>query len=150
MTAKKSNQVPQFEVLLKVKQANNSDFSFLQPTHYLYEFYQWWKRLECSRDGGYSRGPDGEKVDAEKKPSLDGVGDDKDMGILSMYGSSSSSSEEENEDEGKGGESSIVEAQRAAIATCSTCEKSDPLSIEELRAQRLKRARMLRHHFASK
>lgn len=46
MTASKCVSVPQLEVLLKVKQAGNHEFAFLQPNDEYHAYYVWLKEQE--------------------------------------------------------------------------------------------------------
>eukprot|EP00978_Attheya_sp_CCMP212_P031810 scaffold121703_cov52-Attheya_sp.AAC.1 len=121
MTAKRSVSAPQFEVLLKVKQADNSDFRFLHAGHALHPYYTWLKQrggtivpvteiVHTSSDsqnnddatngamtgllGVYSSSDEeDDDVDETKKSSTN----DTMNGLLGVY--SSSSSDEEDEDD---------------------------------------------------
>jgi len=124
MTAKRSVSAPQFEVLLKVKQADNSDFRFLHAGHALHPYYAWLKQrggtivpvteiVHTSRPsdsqtnnddtngamtvllGVYSSSDEEDDyVDETKKSSTN----DTMTGLLGVYSSSSSDEEDDQTD----------------------------------------------------
>ncbi len=164
MAAKKSDEIPQFEVLLKVKQQNNPDFSFLDADDILHPFYQWIKNGK----------PDIRTKAKKLSVDCDTNTRSEAIGALAMYGSSSSDSEEDKETapqkQPRGETFSInnntnvnlmnFEKQQAdlpEIMTCVTEKNSDvpvpsisTMSTDEQKSQRLKRAKLLRNHFLSK
>jgi len=174
MTSKKSREAPQFEVLLKVKQADNPEFYFLRLDSELYPFYRWKRNgkneneistqsveIKCDAVGLHNRSI---QMENENKNS---------MGLLDMYGSSS---DDDDDDSDVGsmcskGSSSAKEPIASTTSnfemlpnedtnktnktiTCSARDdvltKKNERTIEEQRAERLKRAKMLRHHFAKR
>ena len=168
MTAKKSREAPQFEVLLKLKQADNPEFSFVRMDSDLYPFYRW------KRDGKNENDISTQSV--EKK--CDAVNENS-MGLLDMYGSSSDDDDDDDDDSDAGStcsKGSSSAKQKIASTTskgnvdmlpnnedenntnktiaCSARDdvltKKNERTIEEQRAERLQRARMLRHHFAKR
>lgn len=157
MTAGKVRERPQFEVLLKVKEADNPDFSFLQTMHHLNPFYQW---LKCGKQVTACTNKMDNKTEHEEAEAEA----DNSMGLLNMYGSTSSEDESEEgtevENELAGaGATSLPDKSSAGvldnnIASDQTEEKVAPGTRascdKEKRAKRLKRAKMLRHHFSNR
>lgn len=167
MTAKKSREAPQFEVLLKLKQADNPEFSFVRVDSDLYPFYRW--KRDGKNEYEISTKSVENKCDAEHENS---------MGLLDMYGSSSDDDDDDDDDSDAGstcskGNSSAKEQIASTtlkvkdhmlfiedenntkkIITCSARDdaltKKNERTIEEQRAERLARAKMLRHHFANR
>lgn len=168
MSANKSKEIPQFEVLLKVKQQKNPDFFFLNSDDILYPFYQWVKDGKPNLRAG----------DKEILINKEGVGNNRSgaIGILAMYGSSSSDDEEDgqvNSDqpttkEGPGSDTTRIPVNSSASSQADSSEmvsgnndnneanpvtvsvRHAPASTEEQKAQRLKRAKMLRNHFLAR
>jgi len=152
MTAEKSREAPQFEVLLKVKQASNVDFQFLEINHEFHPFYQWLKQGQNCTDEKVSD----QIAKAEQQPSAGETNDS--MGLLAMYDSSSSEEETVNNNSEKVNDLTEVvtpvEISSGSCAENKTETEEKPCRsltmIEEQRAQRLKRAKMLRHHFTNR
>lgn len=166
MTAKKSREAPQFEVLLKLKQADNPEFSFVRVDSDLYPFYRW--KRDGKNEYEISTKSVENKCDAEHENS---------MGLLDMYGSSSDDDDDDDDSDAgstcsKGNSSAkeqiasttlkvkdhmlFIEDENNTkkIITCSARDdaltKKNERTIEEQRAERLARAKMLRHHFANR
>jgi hypothetical protein len=134
MTAKKSNESPQFEVLLKVKQTKNPNFSFLDADCKLFPFYCW------KRDGNDEMGSITKRSSTKYNAQMGISGDS--MNLLDMYGSSSDDDSDADAEDCK-------DVEALSTSKCgggaNNNEKND-----EQRADRLKRAKMLRHHFANR
>ena len=125
--------MPQIEIMLKVKQSQNEDFVFLQPQHHWHCYYLHLKEME------------------EKKQNLTGVG------LLGMY----SDSEEDDPLDNEGTETLSHEMAHASVGTTTLPQQSKPLDIEQhtkvcfndeaaRKAKRLKRAKMMKGHYALK
>jgi len=149
MTAKRSIESPQFEVLLKVKQADNPVFSFLQADCELHPFYRW------KRDGKDEIVFIEKRCSAEYNAQTEKKGNS--MNLLDMYGSSS-----DDDSDGEGGIAGAVlttsnissgvheTIMETTMVSAETANKNERAKNEEQRAERLKRAIMLRHHFANR
>jgi hypothetical protein len=157
MTAIKCVSAPQLEVLLKVKQAYNPDFSFLQPHSEWHAYYEWLKERQRKQQKSSSNN-DTKEVD-EKKGGLS---------LLDMY--SSSSDEESTSPDNFAKEQAEDESQ--VPSACDTSEipqlpsASAPVKDNDdgdynkrasddddnddaaaKRARRLKRAKLMRGHY---
>lgn len=161
MTAKKSREAPQFEVLLKLKQADNPEFSFVRMDSDLYPFYRW------KRDGKNKNESSTQSV-VKKYEANNG----NSMGLLDMYGSSSDDDDDDSDAGSTGSKGSSAAKEQIASTTsksllpnedensvnktiaCSARDdvltKKNERTIEEQRAERLNRAKLLRHHFAKR
>ena len=88
MAGTRCRTTAQFEIYLKVKQAHNPDFSFLDSQDELHPFYQWIKKGNTNGDGNV-----GGQINGQTRDSTVGIVGNKPaeaMGMLAMYGSSSS------------------------------------------------------------
>lgn len=154
ITATKSQESPQFEVLLKVKQQDNVDFEFLNCNHELYPFYQW---LKHDNHHGAENGPKLSEESQSKRQK-----NHPSMQLLEMYASSSSSDDESSVAHSKPNSCSksmdsqvvatVAAAAKDTVAQEMSSQDAIPprqQSIEEKRQRRLQRAKMLRHHFAT-
>jgi hypothetical protein len=90
MTAKRSVSAPQFEVLLKVKQADNSDFRFLHAGHALHPYYAWLKQR------GGTIVPVTEIVHTSRPSDSQTNNDDTNGAMTGLLGVYSSSDEEDD------------------------------------------------------
>mmetsp|Transcript_16711 Transcript_16711/g.23227 ORF Transcript_16711/g.23227 Transcript_16711/m.23227 type:complete len:169 (-) Transcript_16711:1337-1843(-) len=164
MTSVKTSAAPQFEVLLKLKQAENTEFGFLKPEHALNPYYLFLKERGGEVDKLLKPKEEKEML-SEKSPNEedsetngDGIG-----GLLGMYASSSDEEDDERpREECVGtinGTSSKVTANDQASNTSEAGElikapmldkESSSKADDERKAKRLKRARNLKDHFALK
>ena len=139
LTALRSAGAPQFEIVLKVKQAANPDFGFLLPAHRLHPYYLWLKgrsgRIAASDGKGKLAGSPPE---AKAQPM---------SGLLAMYSSSSEGGESDDEAEAELPED---ETELTATEGMTPQAAAIPDALKERRAKRLEKARMLKEHFASK
>ena len=126
LTAKRAANQTQFELLLKVKQADNRDFAFLSPGNDLHSYYSWLK----GRGGAIIRERSASEPSSSSSERKGGLG-----GLLAGYGSSSSSCSSDEESAADG-----LPKQKAEMDE----------SLEDKRAKRLKRAQELKAHFESK
>lgn len=126
LTAKRAANQTQFELLLKVKQADNRDFAFLSPGNDLHSYYSWLK----GRGGAIIRERSASEPSSSSSERKGGLG-----GLLAGYGSSSSSCSSDEESAADGLPKQTVEMDE---------------SLEDKRAKRLKRAQELKAHFESK
>lgn len=210
MAGTRCRTTAQFEIFLKVKQAHNPDFAFLDSKDELHPFYQWIKNGD-DNDNDCSNGGSSTMDGQTKTKACDiavGEGGNKPaeaMGVLAMYASSSSDDDDDGED-GNGmnavGKEQLAQQCGTKIAVmhtsisngrnyvekvenfgtadddksmqnsengvldddavisskhisshsseCFRNSTSASLSLEQRKAERLKRAKLLRHHFANK
>lgn len=125
--------MPQIEIMLKVKESHNEDFIFLQPHHQWHCYYLHLKEME------------------EKKQNLNGVA------LLGMY----SDSDDDNPPEVEVTEPLRQEGAHTSVRP-TLPQHGVPLSIKEhnettcfndeaaRKAKRLKRAKMMKGHYALK
>lgn len=156
MTAIKCVSAPQLEVLLKVKQADNPEFSFLQPHNECHAYYEWLKeRQQQQQQESLSR--DKEEVD-QKKGGLS---------LLDMYSSSSDegSTSPDNLDTEQAKDQSQVPSAFDTSEIAEGPSASAPVNDDDgddnkrptneadkdaaaaKRARRLKRAKLMRGHY---
>jgi len=90
MTASRSVQAPQFEVLLKVKQSNNEEFGFLSPSHPHHQYYSFlkWRVVKENKSARKLKETCDEINDSESSAHEDKEGKGVVEGLLSMYSSS--------------------------------------------------------------
>lgn len=147
LTAERAADQPQFEVLLKVKQTDNSDFAFLRPESNLYPYYSWLKGRKGIIVGDRSES----RSSSSSSERVDGIG-----GLLAGYGSSSDEEEGKVSNEvSEGGETTGGSEGDVALSTknatrAESLEETNESSLEEKRAKRLKKAQELKAHFESK
>ena len=122
MTAERSSIAHQFEVLVKVKQKDNPEFSFLYPENELNAFY-------CFLKGKHTKETSHDS-DCSSNNSFNAP---TGLAGLINYGSSS-------DDDDCASEKS----------TSGTLVKEDKKELVERRAKRLKQAQKLKEHFAKK
>jgi len=134
--------------------------------HHLNPFYQW---LKCGKQVTACTNKMDNKTEHEEAEAEAEA--DNSMGLLNMYGSTSSEDESEevteveNELAGAGATSlpdkssagvldnniaSDQTEEKVAPGTRASCDSIPNITIEEKRAKRLKRAKMLRHHFSNR
>lgn len=149
ITATKSYESLQFEVFLKVKQQDNIDFQFLKSDHELYSFYQWLKDRN-HRIKHKSRNET--SISDETTGLVDSKTSKKEqtMDLLEMYSTTSSDDESSKAEEIK---CECATQEDTSCKDTSSQEESFQTEqvqrTEEKRLQRLKRAKMLREHFAN-
>ena len=90
LTAARIASNTQLEVFLKVKQASNVDFSFLNPTDELYEYYLYLKGKHCNTTSNTKN----DSGDNKKGGNDSDASDNPLSGLLGGYASSSSDEEE--------------------------------------------------------
>lgn len=155
MTAAKCMSAPQLEVLLKVKQANNPDFAFLNPNNECHAYYLWLKEEQ-----------------ERKRKEEESVAKAGGLSLLEMY---SSSSEDEESTTAQETNSQLKTCETRATMTHTTQEEDAinapngagtlPVNAtgkrsadnkaafandgkdEEKKARRLKRAKLMRGHY---
>jgi hypothetical protein len=147
MTAVKCVSAPQMEVMLKVKQANNAEFSFLKPDNECHAYYLWLKEQEEKR--------------IKQKETVEKAGG---MDLLGMY---SSSSDDDDESAAEKDQSATAPPAKdstehpdhlqytsasvtAADNTSSAKRPSDFADKHDdaaTKARRLKRAKLMRGHY---
>lgn len=91
LTAARIASNTQLEVFLKVKQASNVDFSFLNPTDELYEYYLYLKGKHCNATSNINKNDSGDNKKGENNSD---TSDNPLSGLLGGYASSSSDEEE--------------------------------------------------------
>lgn len=165
MTAVRAASAPQFEVLLRLKQAENINFAFLEPGHELHPYYLLLKERSVKISDPLQ----------QENESASSSNDEKGGGVMSgLVGMYSSSSDDDNE-------STMAENSNEAVnpkppmtldpvvpATSSevgeqelgdtnategssllvTPNKHGSSCTDERKAKRLKRAKMMKGHFA--
>jgi hypothetical protein len=152
MTAIKCVSAPQLEVLLKVKQAGNHEFSFLQTHNECHAYYEWLKERQHEKEGFTSN---------DKKDSDENKGG---LSLLDMY--SSSSDEESTSPDNVAKEQANDEPQvpsafdtseipQVPSASAPVNDDNDKRPSDDnndndaaaKRARRLKRAKLMRGHY---
>jgi hypothetical protein len=136
ITATKSQESAQFEVFLKLKQQDNVDFQFLQQNHELHPFFQWLK------DPKTGKCDDSSSTNTHLQA----------IQLLEMYSFSSDDKASDDDDEIQSSKTTSNPMDKDQ-PTMSDMVKPDGMQShtkEEKRLERLKRAKMLRHHFATR
>ena len=163
MTAEKSVASPQFEVLLKVKQADNEEFAFLREGNALLPYYLYLKQTL-------------KKDQSEVHDTMEGKAQSRDTlaqgGLVNCYSSSDDEADSEMNPKGtpvvgklvasySSSESEFEGPQATDVSiepnpAGGSAEQTEPLSSTDeplddaIKARRLKRARLLKGHFALK
>lgn len=167
MTAARTSAAPQFEVLLKLKQAGNAEFAFLRPGHTLHPYYFFLKERGGKIDGSISvvrtlKGGKEESNDDNNDKGSQERGKDSGSGaalsgLVDMYSSSSDDEDDEAESssmdghEGKSENKKFTDAASNCLSSSETKENEEKRRLQdERRAKRLKRAKNLKGHFALK
>ena len=133
-TASRVARTIQLEVFLKVKQANDAAFAFLNPTNELHEYYLYLR-------GKYSRIAEDRKTDPLKEGGDDDGEDVHGVNTLSgLLGGYSSSSEEECEGPSKNDDNSNIKDCRSAKDSTDgnerQAENNDGIQSEEQERKR--------------
>ncbi len=131
LTAGKVRERPLLEVLLKVKEAENPDFHFLEPQHPFNRFYRW---LKTER----------QLVPLENVTDKSRRQESNCIELLDIYGSSSS---EDEESDAKVQSANELGRGEKGVGPSIL---SHPTTIEEKRAKRLKLAKEHRDHYLNR
>lgn len=143
MTAAKCVGAPQFEVMLKVKQADNPEFAFLRADNECHGYFIWLKQQE-------------ERTRKEKETVAKSGG----MDLLDMYSSSSDEEQDLSSDQ-KTAQSERSREDIASTKPSNLPDLSQPTETsviatkridrddeeDEKKAKRLKRAKLMRGHY---
>ena len=134
MAGTRCRTTAQFEIYLKVKQAHNPDFSFLDSKDELHPFYQWIKNgnnngkahindYENESSNGV-RSSTGGLIKVQACDSTVGVGGNNSaeaMGMLAMYGSSSSDDDcDDDDDDERSAAAAAVRNSKPIAQECGT------------------------------
>mmetsp|Transcript_4140 Transcript_4140/g.6101 ORF Transcript_4140/g.6101 Transcript_4140/m.6101 type:complete len:237 (-) Transcript_4140:406-1116(-) len=136
MAGTRCRTTAQFEIYLKVKQAHNPDFSFLDSKDELHPFYQWIKNVNNngkaphindykSESSNGVRSSTGGLIKVQACDSTVGVEGNNSaeaMGMLAMYGSSSSDDDCDDDDDD--------ERSAATAAAAAAVKNSKPIARE--------------------
>lgn len=143
MTAAKCVAAPQFEVMLKVKQANNAEFAFLRPGNDCYAYFVWLKEEQ-------------ERMKREKE-TMERAGG---MDLLGTYSSSSDEEDEPSAEETaqakpceNGSVLPVNDSRKDDLVdtnvSTETNDNGKRMESEEAakKAKRLKRAKLMQGHY---
>lgn len=138
MTASKCVSLPQFEVMLKVKQADNPEFAFLRTDNNCHGYFIWLKQQE-------------ERTRKEKETVAKSGG----MDLLDMYSSSSDeeqdlpSDQKTTQSELSHEDNTLKVAQPAQAGADGTkrIDRDGDHEDDAKKAKRLKRAKLMRGHY---
>ena len=126
-TAERVVASPQLEVMIKVKQADNPDLSFLDRHDKYHAYYEWWKKR--------LRTEEQQRRETAKQTGM--------QDLLGVYSSSS-----DDEDDGKDQKKKDLKEADSREENTTTTKRSPPN--DEVKARRRKRAKMLEEHFQNK
>mmetsp|Transcript_14914 Transcript_14914/g.21097 ORF Transcript_14914/g.21097 Transcript_14914/m.21097 type:complete len:191 (+) Transcript_14914:754-1326(+) len=169
MTSVRTSAVPQFEVLLKLKQSDNKEFEFLKAEHKYNPYYLFLKdrggeidkpvmlNKQKYNQAEMSDEKSGNEDDKEDDNETSGIG-----GLLGMYASSSDDDDESPCKECSNAATPSKVSDNNQVSTISAIdtsinatthnedEESSSNIDDQRKAKRLKRARNLKGHFALK
>jgi len=176
MTARRASSTPQFELLLKLKQSSNNEFEFLCPHHSLHSYYLFLKKNGGVIPKSQEITTNIENLDTECQKKTQTQSSSMST-LLAMYSSSedehSSSEDEENEESQKLevnalnipcesdksvkdnssrdiSDNALTNSEKKTQVGDDCHSKKGILTLDEKKARRLRRARIMKGHFTLK